>query len=131
METAGSSKHNQRTPKVCPNSPESPHLTSGESRTERTQHITDQRHPLNGHLGVGASLKLWRSFIRCTEPIGVMGRDSSPWTPVCTSTSVLTNTSPLAQRTPGQPGRHSTGCGHRLVGQERTCSSGDTQTNQK
>ena len=37
---------------------------------------------------------------------------------VCTLTSVLTNTSQLAQRIPGQPGRHSTGCAHRLAGQE-------------
>ena len=51
--------------------------------------------------------------------------------PVCTLTSVLTNTSQLAQRTPGQPGRHSTGCGHRLASQEWTCKSGDIQTNQK
>ena len=38
-------------------------------------------------------------------------------------TSVLTNTSQLAQRNPGQPGRHSTGCVHRLAGQdlEWTC----------
>ena len=50
--------------------------------------------------------------------------DSSPWTPECILTSVLTNTSQLAQRIPGQPGRHSTGCVHRLAGQEWTCWSG-------
>ena len=44
--------------------------------------------------------------------------DSSPWTPVCTLTSALTNISQLAQRIPGQPGRLSTGCVHRLAGQE-------------
>ena len=44
--------------------------------------------------------------------------DSSPWTPECILTSVLTNTSQLAQRVPGQPGRHSTGCVHGLTGQE-------------
>ena len=37
---------------------------------------------------------------------------------MCTLTSVLTNTSQLAQRIIGQPGRHSTGCVHRLAGQE-------------
>ena len=57
--------------------------------------------------------------------------DSSPWTPVCTLTSVLTNTSQLAQITPGQPGRHSTGCVHRLAGQEWTCQNGDIQTKQR
>ena len=44
---------------------------------------------------------------------------------MCILTSVLTNTSQLTQRTPGQPGRHSTGCVHRLAGRERTCQSGD------
>ena len=39
------------------------------SRTERTRHTTDQRHPLNGHLGVVPSLKSRKSFITCTEPI--------------------------------------------------------------
>ena len=57
--------------------------------------------------------------------------DSSPWTPVCTLTSVLTNTSQLAQRIPGQPGRHSTGWVHRLADQEWTCWSGDFPTNKK
>ena len=33
--------------------------------------------------------------------------DSSPWTPVCTVTSMLTNTFQLAKRTAGQPARHS------------------------
>ena len=47
--------------------------------------------------------------------------DSSPSTPVYTLISVLTNTSQLAQRIPGQPGRHSTGCVHRLAGREWTC----------
>ena len=57
--------------------------------------------------------------------------DSSPWTPVCTLTSVLKNTFKLAQRIPGQPGRHSTGCVHRLAGQEWTCQSGAIQTKQR
>ena len=54
--------------------------------------------------------------------------DSSPWTPVCTLTSVLTNTFQLVQRIPGQPGRHSTGCVHRLADQEWTCKNGAIQT---
>ena len=41
------------------------------------------------------------------------------------------NTSQLAQRNPGQPGRHSTGCVPRLAGQESTCWSGDFPPNQK
>ena len=44
--------------------------------------------------------------------------ESSPWTPVCILTSVLMNTSQLAQRNPGQPGKHSTDYVHRLAGQE-------------
>ena len=39
------------------------------SRTERTRQTTDQRHPLNGHLGVVPRLKSWKSFTKCTEPI--------------------------------------------------------------
>ena len=58
-------------------------------------------------------------------------RDSRPWMPVCTLTSVLTNTSQLAQIIPGQPGRHSTGYELRLAGQEWTCWSGGSPTNKK
>ena len=39
------------------------------SRKERTRQTTDQRHPLNGHLGVEPRLKLRKSLIKCTEPI--------------------------------------------------------------
>ena len=61
---------------------------------------------------------------------------------MCTLTSALTNTSQLAQRIPGQPGRHSTGCVHRMAGQEyimlkmgfsneqETCDCGTRQTMQ-
>ena len=87
------------------------------SRTERTRQTTDERHPLNGHLGVVPRLKSQKSFIKCTEPnltakaarIWSYGEnDSSPWTPVCTLTSVLTNTFQLAQRIPEgtQPGEY-------------------------
>ena len=44
------------------------------SRTERTRQTTDQRHPLNGHLGVVPRLKLRKSFIKCTEPINTMAK---------------------------------------------------------
>ena len=97
------------------------------SRTERTRQATDERHPLNGHLGVVPRLKSRKSFMTYTKPINTTAKaarlelwetDSSPWTPECILTSVLTNTSQLAQRIPGQPGRHSTGCVHRLSGQE-------------
>ena len=85
------------------------------SRTERTRQTTDQRHPLNGHLGVVPRLKSrWRKPLAWSYG----ENDSSPWTPVCTLTSALTNISQLAQRIPGQPGRLSTGCVHRLAGQE-------------
>ena len=57
--------------------------------------------------------------------------ESSPWTPECILTSVLTNTSQLEQKNPGQPGRHSTGCVHRLAGQELTCWTGDFPSNKK
>ena len=49
---------------VCPYSPESPHQTSG--HTERTRQITDERHSLNGHLGVVPRLKSQKSFMTCT-----------------------------------------------------------------
>ena len=39
------------------------------SRTERTRQTTDQRHPINGHLGVVPRLKSRKSLIKCTEPI--------------------------------------------------------------
>ena len=94
-----------------------------ESRTERTRQDTDERHSLNGHLAVVPRLESRKSFMTCTKPLqndcescplGAMERT----TPECILTSVLTNTSQLAQRIPGQPGRHSTGCEHRLAGQE-------------
>ena len=39
------------------------------SRTERTRQATDERHPLNGHLGVVPRLKSRKSFMTCTKPI--------------------------------------------------------------
>ena len=39
------------------------------SRTERTRQTMDERHPLNGHIGVVPRLKSRKSFIKCTEPI--------------------------------------------------------------
>ena len=44
------------------------------SRTERTRQTTDQRHPLNGHLGVVPRLKSRKSFIKCTEPINTTAK---------------------------------------------------------
>ena len=44
------------------------------SRTERTLQTTDQRHPLNGHLGVVPRLKSRKSFIKCTEPINTTAK---------------------------------------------------------
>ena len=44
------------------------------SRTERTQQTTDERHPLNGHLGVVARLKSRKSFIKSTEPINTTAK---------------------------------------------------------
>ena len=37
--------------------------------TEQTRQTTDQRHTLNGHLGVVPRLKSQKSVIKCTEPI--------------------------------------------------------------
>ena len=39
------------------------------SRAERIRLTTDQRHPLNGQLGVVPHLKSRKSFIKYTEPI--------------------------------------------------------------
>ena len=47
------------------------------SRTERTRKTTDQRHPLNGHIGVVPRLKSLKSFIKCTEPINNDGESRS------------------------------------------------------
>ena len=44
------------------------------SRTERAWQTTDQRHPLNGHLGVVPRLKSRKSFIKCTEPINTTAK---------------------------------------------------------
>ena len=87
------------------------------SRTVRTRQATDERHPLNGHLGVVPRLKSRKSFMTCTKPINTTANAArlelwrerlGPWTPECILTSVLTNTSQLAQRIPGQSGGHST-----------------------
>ena len=110
------------------------------SRTERTRQATDERHPLNGHLGMVPCLKSRKSFMTCTKPINTTVKTArlelwrerlGPLDARVHLTSVLTNTSQLAQRIPGQPGRHSTGCIHRLGGQEWTCLSGDFPTNKK
>ena len=44
------------------------------SRTERTRQTMDERHPLNGHLGVVPRLKSRKSFIKCTEPINTTAK---------------------------------------------------------
>ena len=97
------------------------------SRTERTRQTTDERHPLNGHLGVMPRLKSRKSFIKCTEPINTTAKAArmvlwrerlEPLDASVHLKPVLTNTFQLAQRTPGQPGRHSTDCVHRSAGQE-------------
>ena len=81
----------------------------------------------NGHLGVVPRLKSRKSFIKCTEPINTTAKAArmelwrerlEPLDASFTLTSALTNSFQLAQRIPGQPGRHSTGCVHRLTGQE-------------
>ena len=43
-------------------------------RTERTRQTTDQRHLLNGHLGVVSRLKSRKNFIKCTEPINTTAK---------------------------------------------------------
>ena len=130
-------------PTVCPYSPESPRQTSGERwqvvqnghgklRMKGTHSIdiSEWWHAWNH--GKASSKALSPSTRRRKLPAWSYGeRDSRPWMPVCTLTSVLTNTSQLAQIIPGQPGRHSTGCEHRLAGQEWTCWSGGSPTNKK
>ena len=44
------------------------------SRTERTRQATDERHPLNGHLGVAPRLKSRKSFMTCTKPINTTAK---------------------------------------------------------
>ena len=44
------------------------------SLTERTRQTTDERHPLNGHLGVVSRLKSRNSLIKCTEPINTTAK---------------------------------------------------------
>ena len=44
------------------------------SRTERTRQTIDQRHPLNGHIGVVPHLKSRESFVKCTEPINTTAK---------------------------------------------------------
>ena len=128
---------------VCPYSPESPHHTSGELwQVVRNGHgklRTKGTHSMDISEWCQASNRgraLWHALSQSTRlrklPAWSYGEnDSSPWTPECILTSVLTNTSQLAQRNPGQPGRHSTGCVPRLAGQESTCWSGDFPPNQK
>ena len=96
------------------------------SRTERTRQSTDEMRPLNGNLGVVPRMKSRKSFIKCTEPVNTTAKAASMelWPPLDVSVHLnigadehlptgAENPSP-----PGQPGRHSTGCVHRLAGQE-------------
>ena len=45
-----------------------------ESRTGRTRQTTDQRHPVNGHLGVVPCLKSRKCFIKCMAPINTTAK---------------------------------------------------------
>ena len=51
------------------------------SRTERTRQATDERHPLNGHLGVVPRLKSRKSVMTCTKPNDTNAKASrlQPW----------------------------------------------------
>ena len=123
----------QQTPTVCPYSPESRHQTlwerwqvvrsgHGKLRTKATHSmdISEWCHAWNcGRVLLNALSPSTRRRKLLAWSCGE--NDSSPWTVVCTLTSVLTNTSQLAQRTHGQPGWHSIRCVQRLAGQERTC----------
>ena len=44
------------------------------SRTERTRQATDERHPLNGHIGVVPRLKSRKSFMTCTKSINTTAK---------------------------------------------------------
>ena len=77
-----------------------------------------------------ADIEKWCSVIYCNW------RASLDIANMLAVTSVLPNTSQLAERTLGQPARHSIGCGHRLPGQEgysnepKTCHCGIMPTKQ-
>ena len=97
------------------------------SCTQRTRQTTDERHPLNGHLGVVPRLKSWNSFIKCTEPITTPAKAvrMELWRerlePL--DASVHLNISadehiPAGAEYLGQSRRYSTGCVHRLASQE-------------
>ena len=100
------------------------------SRTERTRQATDERHPLNGHLGVVSCLKSRKSFMTCTKPIDTTAKAArlELWRerlePLDARVHLDINADehlPAGAEKPGQPGRHSTGCVPRLAGQESTC----------
>ena len=44
------------------------------SHTERTRQATDERHPLNGHIGVVPRHKSRKSFMTCTKPINTTAK---------------------------------------------------------
>ena len=44
------------------------------SRKERARQTTDERHPLNGHLGDVSRLKSRNRLIKCTEPINATAK---------------------------------------------------------
>ena len=77
------------------------------SRTERTRQATDERHPLNWHLGMVPRLKSRNSFIKCTQPINTRVKaarmERTTRAPGRLCATMLTNTFQLAPRT-------STGC---------------------
>ena len=82
--------------------------TQWTSRSCATPEIADEFHQMDrAHQHDGES---------CSH--GVMERTIQAPGCQCAPTAVLTNTFQLAQRTRRQPGRHSTGCVHRVAGQE-------------
>ena len=99
------------------------------SRTERTRQTTNQRHPLNGHLGVVSHVKSRKSFVKRIEPINMTAKAagmelrSERLEPL--DARVHLNISadehlPAGTENPWTTGKHSTGCVHRLASQELT-----------
>ena len=105
------------------------------SRTERTWQATDERHLLNGHLGVVPCLKSRKSFLTCTKPINTTAKAArlELWRDRLEPLDARVHLDISADEhlPAGAENPWTTGCVHRLAGQEWTCWSGDFPTNQK
>ena len=110
------------------------------SRTERTRQTTDQRHPLNGHLGVVLRLKSRKCVIKSTESINTTAKAArlDLWRerrePL--DANVHLNISadehlPAGAENPWTTWKALNRLRTQVGGQEWTCWSGDFPTNKK